>query len=302
MAVSRNSDEGPDTTPLVDPSSLTPWLNGDSFEQVCSRYDRDGYIIFHNVMTPDQVASVRCALSPHLTKTGRNDFEGFKSNRVYSLVAKSPDIFSDMITHPLALAFAERDLGRSCLLSALLAINLLPGESVQGWHCDDEQVAVPRPHQPFGVSTFWAIDDTNEVNGATEIIPGSHQWGQEEIATLPLDGGLYGRAAKPVDEDPQPRADSIKATMPSGSLMIAKGTLYHRGGANRSEASRLIVTPQYCPGWARQLENMILSVPPEVAATLPKRSRELLGYNIHAAFMGYVDGVHPDRTLGIEKS
>ncbi|MEP4484313.1 MAG: phytanoyl-CoA dioxygenase family protein [Halioglobus sp.] len=281
-------------------SSLAPWLNGESFEQVCSRYDRDGYVIFEKVMQPDQVASVRAALKPHLTKTGRNDFEGFHSNRVYSLIAKSPEVFSDMVTHPLALAFAERDLGRSCLLSALLAINLLPGESVQGWHCDDEQVAVPRPHQPFGVSTFWAIDDTTATNGATEIIPGSHQWGQAKIATLPADGGLYGAQAKQVDEDLQPRSDSIKATMQAGSLMIAKGTLYHRGGANLSDTSRLIVTPQYCPGWARQLENMILSVPPKVAATLPKRTRELLGYNIHAAFMGYVDGVHPDRTLGIE--
>ncbi|MEP0201716.1 MAG: phytanoyl-CoA dioxygenase family protein [Halioglobus sp.] len=284
----------------IDSSSLAPWLNGESFEQVCSRYDRDGYVIFENVMQPDQVASVRAALKPHLTKTGRNDFEGFHSNRVYSLIAKSPEVFSDMVTHPLALAFAERDLGRSCLLSALLAINLLPGESVQGWHCDDEQVAVPRPHQPFGVSTFWAIDDTTATNGATEIIPGSHQWGQTEIATLPADGGLYGTKAKQVDEDLQPRTDSIKATMQAGSLMIAKGTLYHRGGANLSDTSRLIVTPQYCPGWARQLENMILSVSPKVAATLPKRTRELLGYNIHAAFMGYVDGVHPDRTLGIE--
>jgi ectoine hydroxylase-related dioxygenase (phytanoyl-CoA dioxygenase family) len=193
-------------------------------------------------------------------------------------------------------------LGRSCLLSALLAINLLPGESVQGWHCDDEQIDVPRPHKPFGVSAFWAIDDTTELNGATEIIPGSHRWGQAEVAELPADGGLYGAQAKPTEQDLQPRVDSIKATMPAGSLMIAKGTLYHRGGANRSSASRLIVTPQYCPGWARQLENMILSVPSQVAATLPRRTRELMGYNIHAAFMGYVDGVHPDRTLGIEAS
>lgn len=302
MADRRNADEESAIAQQVDSASLAPWLNGESFAQICSRYDRDGYIIFHNVMPPDQVASVRAALAPHLTKTGRNDFEGFRSNRVYSLIAKSPEVFSAMITHPLALAFAERDLGRSCLLSALLAINLLPGESVQGWHCDDEQIDVARPHQPFGVSAFWAIDDTTEFNGATEIIPRSHRWGQAEIATLPVDGGLYGAQAKQAEEDLQPRADSIKATMPSGSLMIAKGTLYHRGGANLSKTSRLIVTPQYCPGWARQLENMILSVSPQVAATLPRRTRELLGYNIHAAFMGYVDGVHPDRTLGIEAS
>jgi ectoine hydroxylase-related dioxygenase (phytanoyl-CoA dioxygenase family) len=85
--------------------------------------------------------------------------------------------------------------------------------------------------------------------------------------------------------------------MPAGSLMLAKGTLWHRGGANRSNKPRLIITPQYCPGWTRQLENMLLAVPPQIAATLPKRAQELIGYSIHPPFMGFVNGAHPARTL-----
>jgi ectoine hydroxylase-related dioxygenase (phytanoyl-CoA dioxygenase family) len=88
--------------------------------------------------------------------------------------------------------------------------------------------------------------------------------------------------------------------MPPGSLMLAKGTLWHRGGANKSEAPRLILTPQYCPGWVRPLENMVLSVPKEIAATLPQRARELIGFSIHPPFMGYVDGVHPEKALRME--
>jgi ectoine hydroxylase-related dioxygenase (phytanoyl-CoA dioxygenase family) len=42
---------------------------------------------------------------------------------------------------------------------------------------------------------------------------------------------------------------------------------------------------------------MTLAVPPDVAAGLPERARELLGYSIHPPFMGYVDGVHPKRLL-----
>ena len=49
---------------------------------------------------------------------------------------------------------------------------------------------------------------------------------------------------------------------------------------------------------ARQLENMVLAVPPETAAALPQRTRQLLGYSIHGSFMGYVDGQHPDKLLG----
>ena len=79
--------------------------------------------------------------------------------------------------------------------------------------------------------------------------------------------------------------------------MIMRSDVWHRGGANRSETDRLIVTPQYCAGWARQLENMLLAVPAERARVLPKRTQELLGYSIHTPFMGYVDGMHPSRVL-----
>ncbi len=291
-------DGDSDATETVTEDALAPFLNGQSFDDIWRAYENDGYVIFQNVMPPEDVIAVRRALEPHLTKLGRNDFEGFNSNRVYSLLAKAPEVFSKMATHPLALAFAERELGYSCLLSAMLAINLHPNETVQDWHWDDQQIFVPRPHKAFGVSTFWAIDDMTETNGATEIIPGSHKWADDQgISFAQGDGAMVKNS---VDEDPAPREDAVKVVMPSGSLMVAKGTLFHRGGANKSDTPRLIVTPQYCPGWARQLENMTLAVPKEIAASLPRRTRELMGYNIHAAFMGYVDGVHPDKVLGID--
>lgn len=79
--------------------------------------------------------------------------------------------------------------------------------------------------------------------------------------------------------------------------MVAKGTLWHRGGANKSNGQRLIATPQYCPGWTRQLENLTAAIPKEIVRNMPKRAQELLGYSIHPPFMGYVDGMHPARSL-----
>jgi len=279
-----------------DDALLSQWLGGRSFDACKAEFDEQGYIIFKNVMDADAVERVRAALAPHLVKTGRNDFEGFKSNRVYSLLNKAPEVFSDMVTHPLALAFVEADLGRSCLLYSLLAINLLPGETVQDWHRDDDHISIPFPHPPFGTSTFWAIDDMTEENGATEIIPGSHNWPDKGLGFSKVED-LFDPRERDLDYDPFPRDDAIKVIMPAGSLMVAKATLAHRGGANRSDKPRMIVTPQYCPGWARQLENIVLSTPRDIAAKLPKRTQELIGYSIHGAFMGYVDGRHPKSLL-----
>lgn len=280
----------------IDEDVLKPWLQGRSFDDWYAEYDEKGYVIFENVMPEDEIARVRAALAPHLVKTGRNDFEGFKSNRVYALLDKSPDVFGPMAAHPLAMAFAERELGSSCLLSAMLAINLLPGESVQGWHMDDNHIRIPLPRPAYGVSTFWAIDAMTEENGATEIVPGSHKWTENQIPEIDEVANMdpSGRSAY---IDPQPRTDAVKATMPAGSFMVAKGTLLHRGGPNKSDKPRLIVTPQYCPGWARPLESMLLAVSPESARKLPKRARELVGYSIHGMFMGYTDGRHPERSL-----
>ncbi len=276
----------------------SPWLQGRTFASWREEFDRCGYLIFERVVSPDRVVEIRAALAPFLARDlkGRNDFEGLKTNRVYALLAKSP-LFAELAIHPLALAFAEAELGQSCLLSAMLAINLHPGETVQPWHFDDGGVKLPRPRPAFGVSAFWAIDDTTELNGSTEIIPGSHLWDEQRFEGAATPADFISKAAPSADHDPGNRPDAVKLTMPSGSLAITKGTLWHRGGANRSDRPRLIITPQYCAGWVRQLENMALAVPAEQAEKLPERARELIGYSIHPPFMGYVDGVHPRRLL-----
>jgi ectoine hydroxylase-related dioxygenase (phytanoyl-CoA dioxygenase family) len=270
----------------------------EAFAKLTAEFDAQGYLIISSVLSPDQLADIRAALEPYLAANiaGRNDFEGMKTNRVYAMLAKSP-VFAELAIHPLALAFAERDLGRECLLSACLAINIHPGETVQPWHYDDGHYRLPRPRGSLGVSAFWTIDETTEENGATEILPGSHLWPENALPGSSSPTSFSTKEFNAQAHDPGARPDAVKAVMPAGSLMLAKGTLWHRGGANRSDKPRMIITPQYCPGWTRQLENMALAVPPDIAATLPERARELIGYSIHPPFMGYVDGVHPARVL-----
>lgn len=271
-----------------------------SFSELRARFDRDGYLVFPSVLSADEVEALRGALAPYLAANiaGRNDFEGLKTNRIYAMLAKSP-LFAELAIHPLALAFAEADLGRECLLSACLAINIHPGETVQPWHYDDGHYRLPRPRASLGVSAFWTIDETTEENGATEILPGSHIWPEQALPGSSSPTSFSTRQFNAQAHDPGARDDAVKVAMPSGSLMLAKGTLWHRGGANRSDKARMIITPQYCPGWTRTLENMCLAVPPAIAATLPERARELIGYSIHPPFMGYVDGTHPAKILAL---
>jgi hypothetical protein len=277
---------------------LSRFLHGRSFDDAWDQFQEEGYVIFNDVLNPEQLEQQRAALQPWIDADirGRNNFEGSQSNRIYGMLDKDP-VFADLISHPLQLAFAERELGESCLLYACLAINLHPGETAQPWHFDDSHCGLARPRDPLSLSTFWSISDTTETNGATEIIPGSHKWGDEQPTGANRGSDFKTGVTDKKDSSKDDHPDMIKATMPAGALMIAKGTLWHRGGGNSSGTDRLIVTPQFCKGWCRPLEQQLLAVPPEKVARFPKRVQELLGYNIHPPFMGYVDGMHPGRIL-----
>jgi ectoine hydroxylase-related dioxygenase (phytanoyl-CoA dioxygenase family) len=47
----------------------------------------------------------------------------------------------------------------------------------------------------------------------------------------------------------------------------------------------------------RQIENMALAIPTDIASALPPRVQELIGYSLYPPFIGYVDGLHPQRLL-----
>ena len=277
-------------------ASVAPWLSAETFQEALTDVHDRGYVIIEDVLSSSDCNDYRQILDQFMavSPAGRNVFEGTSSHRLYALLAKS-DRFADMIEHPLALAFAEHFLGESCLLSACLSINLHPGETVQPWHTDDGHISVPQPHDVFGISVFWALDDTTETNGATEVLPYSHQWESPDIVDRLEDEHFEQRSA--LSEHPEAGIDRVKATMKAGSLMIMRSDVWHRGGANQTNEDRLIVTPQYCAGWARPLETMLLAVSPETVARLPSRTQALLGYSIHTPFMGYVDGMHPSRVL-----
>ena len=293
--MNQDLENSPAEIKSIEIDSLSPYCLDSSFEEQKTLFDRQGYLVFKNILEKAVVHKIHSTISNFQEFKGRNNFEGFSSHRVYSLIKKDPELFTPLILHPLPLAFAEKELGLSCLLSAFLAINSLPGETVQPWHRDDGASRLPLPHPPIGVSAFWAIDQTTVTNGATEVIAGSHF---EPDLLEPNGIDLDGKADS---SETSPHENRIKEVKPiplnGGDLMLAKGSLLHRGGANRSESGRLILTSQYCAGWVRQLENMYLSIPKEIAAQLPVRARQLLGYNIHDAFMGYVDGRHPERCL-----
>ncbi len=249
-------------------------------EHHAARIRRDGYTIVEDFLDAATLAQIRAGVAPHLGRhRGRNAFEGYATERVYTLVGRGK-VFERVAEDPRLLALIGRFLAPNFLLSAAQAIRIHPGEAEQAVHHDDNFYQVARPRPALGISMIAAIDDFTQENGATTIVPGSHAWGAPGASSL-------ARA----------HAEKRPAVMKAGSAIVFLGTLIHGGGANRSTAPRLAITYQYCEGWLRQQENFFLAIPKDIAGTMSPRLRELLGYSIWPAFMGMVTAHHPARVF-----
>ncbi len=242
-------------------------------ESVAAAIASDGAVIVDAVAPVELLQQIESELRPYLdaTPTGPDDFSGGHTRRTGSLIARSPGC-RELVMHPLALETARSFLGHATTLQLHLtqAIAIGPGETPQPIHRD--QWAFDFFPFPAGYevqcNTIWALTDFTEENGATRIVLGSN---------LREDRLSFG----PDDTEP--------ATMTSGSVLFYSGSVYHGGGANNSAGTRIGLNITYNVGWLRQEENQYLSVPREVAETLPVDLLRVMGYDRGAYALGYID-------------
>ena len=253
----------------IDPEILSDLLK---------RLDKNGYIILEKLFSDASMDALKADVLPRFKhKTGRNNFEGLATQRLYSMMAET-DIANPMVEHPLILGLLDKIFEPNYLLSQLQVINIHPDEAAQPLHYDDGFYPWPRPRRTLGAATIIAVDDFTENNGATVVLPQSHLWGDR----MPEEADIK---------------TSLKAVMPKGSVLFFLGTLWHGGGANKTDASRMCLTAQYCAPFCRTQENFSLSIPKARAKTFSENIQRLLGYSIHQPFMGMVEGKHPKRLL-----
>ncbi|MCP5057619.1 MAG: phytanoyl-CoA dioxygenase family protein [bacterium] len=245
----------------------------DGPERIAEILERDGCVIVDGVASPDQLTRFRTEMGPFLdaTPTGVDGFSGRSTRRTGALIARSEQA-REWIQHPLVLGTADKVLGHvtnyQLHLTQVIAIG--PGEKAQDVHRDQwafDFFPFPNGYE-VQCNTIWALTDFTEENGATRVIPGSHR---------------HEDKLRYAFEETEP------AEMDAGSVLFYTGSVYHGGGPNRSGAVRMGVNITYVVGFLRQEENQYLTVPREIAATLPKDPLRLMGYARGAYALGYID-------------
>ncbi len=260
-------------------------------DQVAEILSRDGALVVDSLVSPEYMDSVAEELRPWMERTpvGPDSFSGRNTRRTGALIARSPKC-RELVMNPLILATCSRFLSHatSYQLHLTQVIAIGPGEPAQTIHRDQwafDFFTFPRGYE-VQCNTIWAMTDFTEENGATRVIPGSNRFD---------------------DKLRFEEKDTIAAEMTKGSVLVYSGSVYHGGGANRSNQTRAGINITYNLSWLRQEENQYLAVPLEVARTLPVELLRLIGYQRGAYALGYVGDlldplqvVHPDlRNLGL---
>jgi ectoine hydroxylase-related dioxygenase (phytanoyl-CoA dioxygenase family) len=269
-----------DTSTSAGIGTDTQTLDEASFDDLAERVRTEGWVVVENAISADLVE----AINEDLLRLERalgivpadNLFEGLRTTRIYNLLVHGP-LYQRIPVHPNVLPVVERVLDPGLLISSLSSIAIGPDEDAQMIHADDQVVALPKPHPPIICNTMWAITDFTEENGATRLCPGTHK----------------------LDHSPDPleHYESIPAEMAKGSVLIWVGSLWHGGGANRTNRRRVGIAMNYCAGFVRQQENQQLGIPRETVKTFPRRLQELVGYSIYNGLIGHIDKQHPGKLL-----
>jgi ectoine hydroxylase-related dioxygenase (phytanoyl-CoA dioxygenase family) len=237
---------------------------------------RDGYTIVEGAIEPallDELAADLARIErQEKVVPASNIFEGLRTVRIYNLLARGR-VYEKIPVHESVLPIVERVLDAGCLVSSLSSIGIDPGEDAQLLHADDQLIPLPKPHVPIICNTMWALTDFTAENGATRVVPGSQK--RDRSPNL-------GEAV-----------DTVAAEMPRGSVLVFDGSIWHGGGANRSDARRLGVAMNYCSGWMRQQENQQLGIPLGVARGFPERLRKLCGFGLYRGLIGHIDKCSP---------
>jgi ectoine hydroxylase-related dioxygenase (phytanoyl-CoA dioxygenase family) len=256
-------------------ATIPRYASDASPDEISAALLEHGVVIVERLADDDLCDRMLAEIQPWsaASPTGGDEFSGVNTRRTGALLTRCPSSAA-MVAHPLILDVVDRALWpkkTTFQLHLTQSIAIGPDSPAQMLHRDQWCYDFfPFPQDVVvEVSCIWAIQDFTVANGATRVVLGSHR----------LPHGV--RVAD---------SDAAVAEMPRGSVVMYLGSTFHGGGANVSDETRYGINVDYVLGWLRQEENQYLSYTLDEVRQLPERIQRLLGYEVGAYALGYIDG------------
>lgn len=116
------------------------------------------------------------------------------------------------------------------------------------------------PNYPTNLGVIWALDDFTLENGATHVLPGSHN-----TDTIPSEYFF--------------KENSIRLTCKAGDLIIFNARVWHAAGENHTLDYRHALTMNACRPFMKQRMDWVKFIPPKIANNLNTQARRIIGFD-----------------------
>lgn len=251
-------------------------------DRTLENYDRDGYVIFRDVIDPALIAEA----NDHVAWLQEQHPDLRPEQLGHTLLRDDPfwvRLISDDRLVDIAETFVGPDpsLGQSDGI-ALFASHYISKPPYSGqavlWHQD----GAFWPLEPMRVVTLWlAVDHSTPENGCVRLIPGSHK---QDVAQMrdntEVDNVLEQEIAADVDE-----STAVDMVLAPGDVEVHHPNIVHGSQPNTSPRRRCGLTIRYIPTSTR----IVTDEPPYASAFLLRGDP---GANTYQPFPTYVEGRH----------
>ncbi len=222
-----------ETTYKLAPTGFTP--------EQWDAFDRDGYLVLENALTPDEVLEYLAVIDEVATQ--QFDYQPGKTLAPWSGVAHLHPKLAELIDHPRHVGYAYDLYGELLKLHNSQFFLRGPGKSGTKWHNDGAR-AVPygvyAPALPLQLKVcYWLTDLPRPNMGNMMVAPGSHK------------SQRFAAYTKPVDVSGQ-----WPVCVPAGAMMLMNGNLFHTVMDNDSDVTRYNLFYTYCPSWVCEADRL----------------------------------------------
>ena len=235
-------------------------------------FDSDGFYLWKNFIPTKRAQDLRnivLDMASFEQEAGDSYFYPFDAERltqrVWNLTNKSSQFRAileiDELNDFMNYVFYRKTHHQLFHLSSFQANILYPGAKQQKLHIDTP-FPEPLPPWPAKANSIWLLDDFTEINGATELVKGSHK---------------YSDKPNSVDD---PRIILSRATGPKGSVLFTHGNLWHRAGANNSAEPRVAILCSFAASYMKEIaseEDQSLIIDTEIKNQASERLKAILG-------------------------
>lgn len=202
-----------------------------------------GYYRLPDVFSADETAEMREFVAQEAARRDPTHARkvGGPMVKMYGLYQANPELMDRVIRHPNLVGPLKSILGPNVLFLTNrhnhATMNDQQGEAAEGLHRDTLQ-----PARGFVVAAVYLQESTIE-NGATRIIPGSHNL--PYVGVPEETGGGVWMAEH--EEYTGFEDQAVPVPMPEGGVLLFQGLTFHGVGANNSGGSRMSMTLAYRP-------------------------------------------------------